>query len=334
MPRNLTIFSLLCAVLLTGIGHRGRPGPPSTPAPTPTPYAVPTPATPVIIIYPFQVNGDADKKAGDKLASLFLAQMVGEGGIIVKPIPAKVVPRSDYLSDALKNGADYYLSGYMTPLGDEVALVEQLVSTSSGTIIWANTAQVLTYGDALNQADLVRQSAMSHAGRVEAQYRQQQAMATPTPGAGNEAQTSIGAILGLIKHVTGKRKAPAPAPTLAADKKPIRAILVLGHDAGASVLEHSLDRMYRVSNAGLSSGDPVADTKKICNTFTNVTVASAEMHRERSRGFPPSPLNIVTLRMYRCDGSLFFNTTARAGSLQDAVDQAVAAYVAAHPFNN
>jgi len=109
--RNLAVFSLLCAVLLTGIGHRGRPGPPSTPAPTPTPYAVPTPAIPVLIIYPFQVNGDADKKAGQKLASLFLAQMAGQGGIVVKPISTQGVARSDYLSDALKNGADYYPYG-------------------------------------------------------------------------------------------------------------------------------------------------------------------------------------------------------------------------------
>ncbi|MBC5815545.1 MAG: hypothetical protein GIW97_03290 [Candidatus Eremiobacteraeota bacterium] len=333
MRRNLAVFSLICAVLLTGIGHRKPSGPPATPAPTPTPFAVPTAAVPVMMIYPFAVNGDADKKAGDKMAGLFLAQIAGAGGVIVKPIPAKVVARTDYLSDAIKNGADYYLSGYMTPVGEEVALVEQLVSTGSGAIIWSSTAQVLTYGDALNQADIVRQSVINHAGRVEAQYRQQQALATPTPGPANGAQTSIGAILGLIKHVAGGRKAE-PAPTLAPEKKPLKAILVIGHDGGASSLQHSLDRIYRVSNAGIESGDVVADTRKVCSKFPNITVASGETKRERTRGFPPSSINVFTLRMYNCQGTVFFTNTARSGSLQDAVDQAVAAYVSAHPSNS
>ena len=332
MRRSFAILSLLCAVLMTGIGHRPS-GPPATPAPTPTPYAPPTPAIPVVMIYPFQVNGDADKKAGEKLATLFLAQMTAAGGVIVKPIPKTPIARADYLSDSLKNGADYYLSGYMTPLGDEVALVDQLVSTGSGAIIWSNTAQVLTYGDALNQADIVRQSVVNHAGRVEAQYRQQQALATPTPGPANGASTSIGAILGLIKHVTGGRKA-APVPTVAPENKPLRAILVVGHDAGASGLQHSLDRMFRVSNAGLDTGDIVADTRKICAKFPNITVASAETKRERTRGFPPSTINVFTLRMYNCQGAAFFTHTARSGDLQDAIDQTVAAYVAAHPANS
>src|SRR5947209_16837435 len=109
------------------------------PTPAPTPAVTPTPALPVLIIYPFQVNGDADKTSGAKLAALFAGQMQTAGGLAIKPLATTVgIARADYLTNAIKSGADYYVSGYLTPLGDEVALVEQVVSTSSGAIVWAN----------------------------------------------------------------------------------------------------------------------------------------------------------------------------------------------------
>ncbi len=287
------------------------------------------------MIYPFAVSGDADKTAGKKLANLYLAQMATVGGVVVKPIPVATVERSTYWTDSLKNGADYYVSGYLTPLGDEISLVEQVVSTTSGTIIWANTAHVLTYGDALSQADTIRKVVMEHSGRVEAQYKQQQAQATPSPAADQQgASTNIGAILGLLKHVTGGgKRAPAALPTVAPEKKPLRAILVVGHDEAAAILERSLNRSFRVANAGATSGNLVADTKKICTTYPTVNIAVGELRTEQTNSFPRRTTDVFTLRMYRCEGPAFFTETGRSRSLQDAVDQTVSKYATAHPTN-
>ncbi|GAC1503569.1 MAG: hypothetical protein NVS1B14_09010 [Vulcanimicrobiaceae bacterium] len=332
LRRSLAAISLLCIIALTGIGHRG---PTPSPSPSPTPTPVPTPVVPVVMIYPFTVNGEADKRAGKKLADLFLAQMATVGGVVVKPIPVAPVERANYLTDAIKNGADYYISGYLTPLGDEVALVEQVVSTESGTVLWGNTAQVITYGDALTQADTIRKIIVQHSGRIEAAYRQQQTQATPTPGPDQQgASTSIGAILGLLKHVAGGKRAPAPVPSLAPEKKPLRAILVLGRDQAGTTLEHSLNRLYRVSNAGASSGNITQDARKICGVFPNSSIASGEVRKELTNSFPRNTIQVFTLRMYRCDGSNFFSHTARSNSLQSAIDETVAAYAAAHPDNS
>ncbi|MDP9016941.1 MAG: hypothetical protein M3N19_01295 [Candidatus Eremiobacteraeota bacterium] len=330
MRRPLAVFALLSAVALMGAAHRGRPAASPAPTPSPTPTASAAPIAPVVVLYPFTVNGDADKNAGNKMVTLFAAQMTASGGLIVKPVPAVPVQRADYLTNALKNGADYYISGYMTPLGDEVALVEQVVSTSSGAIVWSSTATVLTYGDALTQADTIKKVVIGHAGRVEASYKQQQALATPPPGPANGAQTSIGSILGLLHR---SHSGPAPRPTLAPDKKPARIILVVGHDDTANALIQALEGMYRVTHSATVTQNVAADAHTVCGSITNATIAEALARTEFTKSLPRYSLNVVTLRVYRCDGSILFQKTARASSLGDAMDQAVGAYISAHPSN-
>ncbi|GAC1392011.1 MAG: hypothetical protein NVSMB31_09790 [Vulcanimicrobiaceae bacterium] len=331
MRRSLAVLACFSAFVFIGAGHRSRPNSTPAPTPSPTPIASAAPVAPVVVLYPFTVNGDADKNAGNKMVALFAAQMTASGGLIIKPVPASPVQRADYLTNALKNGADYYISGYMTPLGDEVALVEQVVSTSSGAIVWSSTATVLTYGDALTQADTIKKVVIGHAGRVEASYKQQQALATPVPGPANGAQTSIGSILGLLHR--GGRSAPAPRPTLAPDKKPLRPILVVGHDDVATALIHALDGMYRVTHSATVTQNVAADAHTVCGSISNATVAEAEQRTEFTKSLPRYSLSAVTLRIFRCDGSVFFQKSARASSLGEAIDQAVAAFVAAHPSN-
>ena len=328
MRRHFAVIALLGAIALTGIGrHQTRP--PATPTPAPTPVATPKPALPVLVIYPFQVNGDADKTSGAKLAALFAGQMQAAGGITIKPLAATVgVARADYLTNAIKGGADYYVSGYLTPLGDEVALVEQVVSTSSGAIVWANTAQLLTYGDATTQADSIRSAILGHAGRVEAEFQQQQAQSTPTPGPSNGASTSIGAILGLLHH-----RGPAPKPSLAPNQKPVRAIVLVGRGQAANALFTSLDRTYRVSRSAVLTQNVANDAHLVCGATSTVTVAAGDVRTTQTKSFPPFTQYVFTLRVYRCDGSPFFTHTASSRSMEDAVDQAVAAFIAAHPSN-
>jgi hypothetical protein len=44
------------------------------------------------------------------------------------------------LSAARKAGASYYISGYVSTIGSQVAAVEQLVSTKSGVMVWRTSA--------------------------------------------------------------------------------------------------------------------------------------------------------------------------------------------------
>jgi len=333
LRRYLAIIAVLSAVLLTGLGH--RPPKPS-PTPSPTPTATPTPALPTVIIYPFTVNGDADKRAGAKLAALYTSEIKTMGGIVIKPVPTPAVDRKMYLTAAIQNGADYYFSGYITPVGEEVALVQQLVSTTSGAIIWSATAQISTYGDAIDQADTVRKVLLGHAGRVEAQYQAQQSAATAPP-VSNGAQTNIGTILGIFH-----RMKPGPKPTLAPDKKPKRGILVVQVAANPSSLNNSatvalalsLDRAYLVGRSAVVTQNISSDSRTICGALTNETIASGEFRTEATSKLYRNTSNVFTLRIYRCDGSVMFSNTGRSGSMGGAIDNAVNAYMKDHPNND
>lgn len=333
MRRYFAVIAILSALLLTGFGH--RPPKPS-PTPSPTPTATPTPTLPTVMIYPFTVNGEADKKAGTKLASIFTSEIQTMGGIVIKPLPTPLVDRKDYLADAIKGGADYYFSGYITPLGEQVALVEQLVSTASGAIIWSSTAQMLTYGDAADQADTVRKVMLAHAGRVEASYQAQQSAATPAP-AEHGAQTNIASILGIFH-----RMKPGPKPTLPPEKKPKRGILVVTVVANPSKLNNeatialalSLNRAYLVARSAVVTQNIPSDARIICGALKNETIASGDYHTEPTNRLHQNTADAFTLRVYRCDGSVIFVNTAHSGSLGGAVDNAVNAYMTAHPNND
>ncbi|PZR57381.1 MAG: hypothetical protein DLM50_06195 [Candidatus Meridianibacter frigidus] len=330
MRRYLTALLLASTVTLLGLGH--RPAPRVTPSPTPVPTATPTPAPvlPTAIIYPFSVSGDTDKTAGAKLAALFAQEIHQSGGVILEPLPIKPIGRADYLNNAIKTGADYYISGYITPLGDEVSLVEQLVSTSSGAIIWANTTQVLTYGDAISQADSLRSAILAHAGRVEAQYKQQQAAPTPPPGPANGTQTSIGQLLGLLH-----RKTPTAKASIAANLKPAAPVLVpqvADESVATASLARSLDRAYNVTRSAVATSNPAADAHTICGALTSSSIAAGSA-RSAQHGFPRTITYTFSLRVYRCDGTMFFTHSSKGGTLDEAVDAAVDAFMSAHPKN-
>ncbi len=168
---------------------------------------------PSVIVYPLTVNGsDTDKDAGGKLAVLLATQMADMGGVIVKPAPPGT-ERSQYLDQARRSGSDYYVSGYVTPLGDAVSVVEQLVSTFSGTVVWSNTSQLVTYGDAMGQGILIRTALLRHAGRALASLDAPtpEPQSSPSSPPGNNA--NLNKLTQLFHHQ--KRESATPAPTAA-----------------------------------------------------------------------------------------------------------------------
>ena len=328
-------FAVLALISIIAGPAAARPRlskPPATPTPSPTP--TPTPAPPTVIIYPFTVNGEADKRAGGKLASLYTQEIQTMGGVMIKPPPAQNVDRKLYLTDAVKSGVDYYLSGYITPLGEQVAVVQQLVSTNSGAIIWSSTAQMLTYSDAADQADTIRKVVLAHAGRVEASYQAQQSAATPEPDQ-HGAQTNIAAILGLFHRLR-----PGPKPTLAPEQKPKRGILVVQVAANPSnlngqattALALSLNRAFNVARSAVVTQNIPTDAHTICGALPNEMIASGEFHHENN--IRRDIADAFTLRIYRCDGSLIYTNTARSGSLGGAIDLTVNSYMKSHPNND
>jgi TolB-like protein len=187
--------------------------------------ATPAPSilgTPVLIVYPFSANGgDISKEAGSRLAVAIATRIANLGGVDVKPA-APGVDRQDYLESAHHDGADYYIAGYVTPLGDGVSLVEQLVSTQTGIVVYSNTAQVRTFEEAGSQGDVLRDALLRHQTRNLGAYAAPPPPAdtpTPTPAPGSAAQANLGRLFGRKQQraaAASPSASPNPSPAAAA----------------------------------------------------------------------------------------------------------------------
>ncbi len=172
---------------------------------------------PVVVVYPFTVAGDSSAGAvqtGGNIALLLSNRLAELGGIVVKPFTPGTT-RADYLTAAEKQNADYYVTGYLTPIGAEISLITQVVSTYGGTVVWSSTVTVRTYGDALGQADPLRSEILAHAERsFSAITAQAPTAATPEPVTRDAAGVNLTKALG--RHHRDASPSPAPSGSPAA----------------------------------------------------------------------------------------------------------------------
>jgi hypothetical protein len=162
-------------------------------------------SAPVVVVYPLTIGGGLKSDAGANMATLFATKLAQAGDIVVKPYTPGT-ERPQFLEGAKQLGADYYVTGYLTPLGDEVSLVTQVVSTYSGTVIYSQTTMVKTYAEAAGQADDMHDAILRHSGRVLAQLDQPSPEPTPSPVAPKNGDT-----FGLDQIFHHKRSASATA---------------------------------------------------------------------------------------------------------------------------
>ncbi len=167
---------------------------------------------PVVVVYPLSVSGGADPEAGASIAVAMAQRLSTAGGIVVKPYPPGT-QRVAYLTTAQTMNADYYVSGFLTPLGDQISMVTQVVSVASGTVIFSSSAFVRTYTDAAAQADTVQVAILRHAGRALAILDAPRETPAPKAAEKNEANLS-----GLFKK--RKKTAPAATPTPSETTRP------------------------------------------------------------------------------------------------------------------
>jgi len=168
---------------------------------------------PVVVVYPFTVSGSSGTSAVGGNVALLLATRLGElGGVSVKPFTPGTV-RADYLTAARGENADYYVTGFLAPIGSEVSLITQVVTTNSGLVVWSSTTTIRTYGDASAQADPLHQAILAHAGRALSAIPVQSAAATPQPATSDAASFNVTRALG--RHRKGQAATAAPSPAAA-----------------------------------------------------------------------------------------------------------------------
>ena len=334
-----TIALLLAATALAAAAAPPTPAPP-TPAPrvSPTPFVAPnTAATATVLIYPFDVQTGVDAKIGFAIASILAQEMSAAGGLNVLAVPSGV-KRTDFLETARAQHADFYISGYVTPVGDTAAVVEQVVSVDSGVILFSQTAQVQSVADVASQSLLARAQILAFVGRGT-QNIQTQPANTPAPSSTNGAQMQIHGIGSIVDSVFHRKGAASPSPTPLV--KPDRGVIVAPITAtgpfaatdltnATNELFFAMQRHYRVQMA--AAGLTIAQADSICGANRNNTIAGGTLAQNVPKHGRAEI--VFTLSIYTCFGAVLDRAVGKGSTYKNAVDAAVTTYAAAHPDNS
>jgi hypothetical protein len=285
-----------------------------------------------VLVYPFDVQTGVDAKIGFAIASILAQEMQAAGGLNVLPVPVGV-KRADFLETARTQHADFYISGYVTPVGDAASVVEQVVSVDSGIILFSQTApQVQSVADVASQSLAARAEILAFVGRGT-QNIQTQPTNTPAPTSTNGAQMQIHGLSSIVNSVFHhKGPAPSPSPLVKPDRgvivAPVTGSLSSGDLTNATnELFFAMQRHYHVQMTAVAA-NVAQSTDSICGSNRNNTVASGTFTPPHGHDFT------FTLSIYTCFGAVLDHVTGKGGSFKSAVDAAVAAYAAAHPNNS
>lgn len=311
---------------------------------------------PSVIVYPFIATGSSvDREAGSRLATILAEQMANTGKVKVIPAPPGT-ERANYLKTALQNDADYYVTGYITPLGDGVAVVEQVVSTTTGIVVFSQTAQLRTYNDAANQGSDLGLLIANHANRGLAAIGTAPPQSTPTPAPSQGPQADLGKLLkgrkkpaatpapapspialasvpaAALVNVTAPPATPSPAAatkTVAAAPVPAAwAIVPLDGSAAAALREQATARIISRFN-----GERAASVKAACDKAIHSVLVGTLSVTPAADGSTTATLDLAATD---CNGKRFFHqthtssatgTTAQTASVDSAVDAVINDYL-------
>lgn len=280
--------------------------------------------SPIVVIYPITSTGGIDRDAGGNLALLIATKLTELGSVTVKPsIPGTT--RAQFLENAVAVGADYYVTGFLTPIGADSSLITQVVSTHSGSVVFSTTGVVRTYADAIAQVDVIRSAILRHAGRGLA------ALDAPPPApSATPASIARGGAVDIGKAF-GKRKRgnalASPAPPAPANERLFFAVAGNLDSAQATAATRAIvagfARVRRpVAVLGVALGDNLKNAAAICAA----NAGSRELDSAtilRSGSTADETRVQVDLAAYDCAGKLTASSRATAVARgRDGLDDA------------
>lgn len=333
-------LTLACSLLGFIVAATPSPSPAPAPQASPTPQSSPTPSSleqqPVVLVYPFEVQTGSDARIGTAIAQILGQEMAAAGGITVLAIP-QGIKRPAFLDNARAVKADFYISGYVTPVGESAAVVEQVVSVESGVILFSQTAQVSSVADVASQSLLARTQILAFVGR-ETENVGTQTANTPAPTSSNGAQVPISGITNIVDSVFKHKGAQSPSPLPVV--KPSRGVIIAPVTASGYVapaeLTNALREFYVALNRRFTTqmtavtSPPEQSADAICGPNRNNTIATGTLTETSGK----HPAVTFVLQVYTCFGAPLDRQVGKGTSLKLAVDAAVAAYAAAHPDNS
>ncbi len=340
MRRLLAVFLLCSTVGLIAATPAPRFTPLPNAAPTFTPGPVATGNGPTVLVYPFETPSDLDNRYGTAVAKIYDQVLTETGGLKILPSPANI-KREDYAKVARVQHADYYISGYIQPIGSRAAIVMQIVDVQSDIAVYAQTTQVESVPDVASQALYARSVILQHSGIESTQIAT--VKQTPTPSATQGASVSITSVLGDLFKGKGKGKAVAARATPDTAPKPSRGMIVT-HVTGAAsstdlsnasaALVRDLDGAYTVRESPVAITNLAKQADGICGASRDNTVVAGELLTNRIGGFHPHNTYTFTLTVAACFGATLYTNTQTGDDLAKIVKAAARAYATDHPNNN
>jgi TolB-like protein len=259
----------------------------------------------VLFVYPFAVSGAVPGELGAEVAEKIAREITDLGGInVVRGAPA--AKPADYRAAARAAGADVYFSGSIAPVGTGFSAIERLVSTRSGTVVWAATVSFRTLADVTGEG-----------GRVHDELLRGQP--TPPPGA-----APAGVSLITPAPTNGFAVLPVAGSATEADRTlALRAIL------------ESLQKRGNKATAVVSA-TAVPESAAICTSSgaRTLVVGTLDTTRVATNGATPQTTAHLALQTYDCVARALnlqptvVNHIAPAGddAVRGAVEDAVSAF--------
>ncbi|HEX8806141.1 MAG TPA: hypothetical protein VF741_04290, partial [Candidatus Aquilonibacter sp.] len=287
----------------------------------------------------YESPSDLDPRYGTAVANIFAQVISQTGGVKVLAIPSNI-KREDYQKYASVQHADYYISGYIQPIGSAAAIVTQVVDVNNDISVWNATTNISDVNDVASQALTARTVVLQASGVSRPEINTANA-ATPEASPTSGTSTSLSNVLGdLFK---GKKKAATPNPNATpTPSKPSRGVFIVRvtGNAPADVLTSATSSLYRgmgvyyttkMSNA---TGNVATTANTICGTSRDNTIATGSLNVQHVGGFRAHDTYTFTLNVYACFGAVLYTNTQSNDNYTRAVLDAIDAYHDDHPENN
>lgn len=338
MRRHLAVFVLFASALLLAVTPRPLATLPAAPTAAPTLSGT---VVPTVLVYPFEAPTDLDPRYGTAIAQIFAQVITQTGGIKVLAIP-KGIQRVDYQKYAHVQHADYYISGYIQPIGQTAAIVTQVVDVNSDISVYSTTTNIADVNDVASQALNMRTIVLEASGVQRPEINAGPAN-TPTPSSTSGASTSLTNVLGDLFHGKAKTKATAAPAATSTPSKPRRGVLIvhLTGNAQPNVVTAATGDLYRAMNvyytavmSGVATGDVTKSADSICGTSRDNTIASGSLNVQHIGGIHAHDSYTFTLNIYTCFGAVLYTNSQTDDNYAKTVLDAVDAYHTDHPENN
>jgi hypothetical protein len=249
-------------------------------------------ASPMLVVYPFVVEGSAPQDLSTLVPNQIAAEITGLGGITIVHGAASAKP-ADYSRAARAAGAELYFSGSIVAVfGTSFSVLEQLVSTQSGLVRWSVTTHFRTLDDLRGDGGQVRSVILAGEPSPPPGIAAAGAsLVTPSPG--SSASPAAGGPLVSPPPMSGFAVLPVTGSALDSDRQyAVRALV--------DALQHR--GFTAVTLTGSGAVDPVVDGPAECTTTGAQTLIAGTLDTTRvdSSATPPQTTAHVSLRSYDC----------------------------------